>query len=417
MKKHFLFLIGALFTLNIVANINYIDISKISDDAKHLNAFNYIKENVQYYEHRKSEWPFEKPKQEFIDKLHENYATFSSISKKNTELYLLLGDISHYLYNLDDSVYFKNAVSNYNSAIKKSPNDYRSYWFLGFHYALSNEPAKATDNFILAEKLLPKEHPADFWNEYAMATAISNMPSHSIYAMDRAKKILGKAGSFEEQLGETVLKRIEPVDKFKSFKKKEIWSASFEEKSTFISRPLGIKILIDSTWNLKVTDYEKGQTAFLMTPPDLKNKNGKEISYTIAIIMKTASNKESLGDYINDFVSKYATRKKITFSDKYNGMITYEIQDKTMYKTMGGAHLYMIGIERFAPKYPGLLLEKPMNMPVNKTGELSYYEAATSQDRFKGKIFYAILLDCSEDIHEEAITIFKNLFDNQIVIE
>ncbi|MCA6442178.1 MAG: hypothetical protein IM600_02000, partial [Bacteroidetes bacterium] len=148
--------------------------------------------------------------------------------------FLLLGDISHYLYNLDDTAYYGIAVTNYNTAVKASPNDFRCYWFLGYHYALSNVPTKAIDNFIKAQTLLPTDQPADFWNDYAWATAVTNMPSHCIYAMDKVKSISGKQGSFETQLGDNIHKRIVEVDKDNSYKKEDIWSASTGEKTTFV---------------------------------------------------------------------------------------------------------------------------------------------------------------------------------------
>lgn len=414
--------ITTLFFLTLIivqasANVNYIDISKISTNSKLVAAFNFIKDNKQYYDHWTNDWTYDKPKQELITQLHEHYKSFTSLTTKNGETYLLLGDIAHYLYNMDDTAYYNVAVKNYNEAFKNSPKDYRVYWFLGYHYALSNVPTSAITNFIKAERLLPTDQPGDFWNDYAWATAVTNMPSHCIYAMDKVKSISGKEGSFQLQLGETIYKRIIPIDKSNSYDKKDVWTAEQGEKTTFTSRPLGIKILIDSTWNLQIYDYQKNQAMFIMNPPTIANKKGKEIHYTIAILMKTANNNDKLDDYVNNFVSKYSDKKKITFSNKYDKMVAYEMKDKTMYQDIGGGHLYMIGIERNAPKYPGLLLENPVSLPKGNSNEVIYYTASDSKDRFKGKIFYAIMLDSCEDINEQTFAIFKTLFDNQIIIE
>jgi hypothetical protein len=417
MRHTILFLISLLFTLDMFANVNFIDITKISSEEKYVTAFNYIKDNQQYYNHWTNEWTYDKPKAELIKKLQNNYSTFLGLAIKNNELFMLLGDISHYLYNLDDTSYYRLAVSNYKSAIKVSPTDYRGYWFLGYHYSLSNLPTNAIENFLKAQNLLPSEPPSDFWNDYAWATAVANMPSHCIYAMDKVKGILGIAGSFEAQLGQSIYKRIVAVNRDKSYKKDDIWIASKEEKTSFTCRPLGIKILIDSTWDLSIYDYSNRQNAFIINPPTLKNKKGKEIHYTIAIMMKVANDNDKLDDYINNFVSKYPNKSKISFSSKYDKMITYEIRDKTIYQEIGGGHLYMIGIERIAPKYPGLLLENPFSLPNSKTNQVTYYSASDCKDRFKGRIFYAIMLDSCEDINEQSLSIFKTLFDNQIIIE
>lgn len=421
-RNIFILIFLTLLTVQTFANVNYIDIAKISNDSKLVAAFNFVKDNKEYYDHWTNQWNYDKSKEDLISQLRGHYKSFSALTTKNAETYLLLGDIAHYLYNMDDTVfktteYFEKATDNYNSAIKASSSDYRGYWFLGYHYALSNVPTSAIENFFKAEKILPTQQPADFWNDYAWATAVTNMPSHCIYAMDKVKSISGKEGSFQQQLGETIYKRIVPVDKNKSYEKQEIWTASDGDKTTFVSRPLGIKILVDSTWNLQIYDYQNNQAAFIMNPPKIANKKGREINYTIALIMKTANDKDKLSDYINVFVSKYTDKKQIAFSDKYDKIIAYEIKDKTMYQDIGGGHLYMIGIERDRPKYAGLLLENPVSLPKGNSNEITYYQASDSKDRFKGKIFYAIMLDSCEDINEQSFSIFKSLFDNQIIIE
>ncbi len=407
-----------LMAVQVFANVNYIDISKISSDSKLVAAFNFVKDNINYYDHWTNEWSYDKPKEDLTKQLREHFKNFSALTTKNEETYLLLGDIAHYLYNMNDTAYYSIAVTNYAVAVERNPTDYRCYWFLGYHYALSNVPTLAIDNLIKAEKLLPSQQPADFWNDYAWATAVADMPSHCIYAMDKVKSILGKEGSSQQLFGATIYKQIVPIDKNQSYDKEDIWTASQGDKTTFISRPLGIKIIIDATWDLQIYDYQNNQAAFMVNPPTIANKQGKEIHYTVGIIMNAANDNDKLSDYIGNFVSKYSDKKQITFSDKYDRMIAYEIKDKSMYQDNGGGHLYMIGIERNTPKYPGLLFENPATIPpTGNADEATYYTVSDRLDRFKGKIFYAVLLDSCEDIHDQSFSIFKSLFDNQIIIE
>ncbi len=416
MKQAIIILLGTLLSVNAFSNVNHIDISKISSDSNLVTAFNFIKDNQQYYDHWASEWSYDKSKDELKKELKADFSEFSALPTGNEELFLLLGDIAHYLHNLDDTAYYKVAIKNYNLAINANPTDYRPYWFLGFHYALSNVPVKAVENLLKAQTLLPAEQSADFWNEYSWAAYVTNMPSHCIYAMDKVRSITGKKGSFETQFGQAIYKKMIPVDKDKSYNKQDLWVSSKGEKIAFTSRPLGIKILIDSTWNLSINDYAHHQGAFIINPPALLTKKGQAVPYTIAILMKTAGDSDKLDDYLNKFVSQYPNKHKVAFSDKYDKTVAYEIRDKTMYQNHGGGHLYMIGVERDAPKYPGLLLEDATALPQSNAG-MSYYRASDSKDRFKGKLFYAVMLDSCEDIHEESLAILKTLFDNQIIIE
>jgi hypothetical protein len=416
-RKAIILLVGILLSVNTFSNVNYIEISKISNESKFVNAFNYIKDNQQYFDHWTNEWNYDKSPKELIKNLRESYAMFSSVPTKDEELFMLLGDIAHYLYNLNESDYYQLAVNNYNSAIAINPNDYRAYWFLGFHYVLSNVPTLGIDNFLKAQQLLPAKQPADFWEEYAWATAATNMPSHCIYAMDKARSISGTPGRFESQLGPEIHKRIIDVNKDIFYKKEDLWSTSKGEKIAFTCRPLGIKILVDSTWKLSVYDYKNHQSAFVLNPPAIKSEKGKIINYTIAIIMKVANLTDELGDYINTLNPKCSNENKIAFSDKYNKMVAYEIKDNEIYKEMGGGHIYMIGIERNSPMYPGLLLENPATFPDGNKGEVAYYTVKDNKGRFEGKIFYAIMLDSCEEINEQSLAVFKTLFNNQIVIE
>lgn len=417
MKKTGLFLLTLLFSKIVFSNINFIDINKITVEDECTKAFYSIKDNQEYYNHWASEWKYNKTREELIKLLKDSYIKFSNLESKNSELFLLLGDISQYLHNLNESSYFETAINNYKAAIKGSPTDYRIYWFLGYHYALSNKLNDAIENFNISEKLLPKDQPSEFWNDYAWTTAVGNMPSHSIYAMDKVRRIAGNKGSFEIQLGETIRKRIVDVDKDNAYKKEEIWSASSGAKWAFISRPLGIKILVDSTWQLSTTDYKNRQGAVVIRPPRIKGKSGKEVGYTIAMIMKVANESDNLESYLNMFAPASSNKTKKIFSGKYENLVAYEIKDPAMYPEMGGSHLYLIGIERTEPQYPGLVLESPMSFSNGNKQGLTYYRANDSMNRFKGKIFYAVMFDSCEDIFDKSFPLCKEFFENQVLIE
>jgi hypothetical protein len=408
--------------VQVIANVDYIDISKISSESNLVIAFNFIKSNKHYYDRWTNEWSHDKSKKDLIDQLRNHYNSFSALPTKNVETYLLLGDIAHYLFNMEDDEYYYIAVNNYKEAMKKNPKDYRAFWFLASHYIHSGESILAIENFKKAEKLLPSKQSSDFWNDYAYIAAQANMPTHSIYAMDKVKGITGEDGIFQQRLGETIYQRIISVDKEQFYEWDDIWIyPEIQDKRLFISRPLGIKVQLDTAWNVNITNYKDKQTGFIIYPPTIANRNGKDILYTVLVMMKTADKNETLDDFINRVTSKHPVKKKITYSDKYDKMIAYEIINKTFYQNMGGAHMLFIGIERDEPEYPGLLLEIPFEPPKtsqgNNSDRLTFWRPIPSKDRFKGKIFYIIVLDTCEDIYKQTLPVFKSLFDNQIIIE
>jgi hypothetical protein len=321
---------------------------------------------------------------------------------------------------MHDTIYNSLAVNNFNEAIKSNPKDYRAYWFLAQHYALSTHSILAIENFKKAEKLLPSKQPADFWKDYTWAATVASMPSHSIYAMDKAKSISGEKIIFSQQLDEVFYKRIIPANKNQSYEMKNIWAIDEEEdKIILTSKPLGIKIQLDSAWDLSIYDYKNNSAALLITLPPIANKKGHGITCNIVTVMTTADDSDKLEVYTKRFASDsdYPNKKKIPFSNKYEKIIAYEIIDKTKYQNIGGGHMYVIGIERNEPKYPGLLLEMPKNLPAREnSSEIAYYTPSSNMSRFKGKMFYLTMLDCCEDIHEQVFPIFKSFFD-KIIIE
>jgi hypothetical protein len=417
MIKRLLILAFAFSSATCFANLEYIDIRKISGEEKYLRAYTYLKENQRYYRNWSPDWTFDKPKSGFIRSLRDCYTLFSTISPKNEELFLLLGDISDYRYNLDDSLSYYKAIENYDSAIAQSPDDYRGYWFLGEHYSGSNGPVLAIENFFKAEKLLPADQPADFWGSYAFATMAANMPSHCLYGMNKEKTILGKPGYFETKLGPTVYARFQKLDPNKDYKNTDIWNLQKADRWTFIARPLGISLSVDSTWKLSVFGYKDHGSAFMITPDGIANQAGKTITYTIAVIMKDAGPKDNLADYAESFIEKYPDKTRISLFPKYEHSIAYEIKDKSMYQEIGGAHFYIIGVERSDPAYPGLLLEDAQTVPKSQSGKMAFYRPGPVQARFPGRIFYVILLDSCEDIFEKSSTLFKEMFEKNIRIE
>ena len=68
--------------------------------------------------------------------------------------------------------------------------------------------------------------------------------------MDKAKSILKEPSYFEEQLGQTIYNRIIPVKSDSVYNNIDIWSASKGDLISFVCRPFGIKLLIDSTWQI-----------------------------------------------------------------------------------------------------------------------------------------------------------------------
>ena len=353
-----------------------------------------------------------------IQRLSKLITNIHALNPQTTETYLLQGDIGHYMYNLDNQESFKVAVENYEKAIESAPGDYRGYWFLGNHYSMANVPLKAMQNLTLAESKVQGKAAVEFWNSYGLAANLANMPSHCIYAMDKVTEQLGSAGYLETAIGQSLMERFVTMKIASTYENKDLWYAQKADKMEFTSRPLGMMLRIDSTWNVSVYKYEKRSTGFVILPPKLNGLKGIDIGYTIAILFRLPTETETLESYISKLYDKQKGKvSEINFSTKYEKIKAFEIVDKTMYTNRGGGHMYLIGVERDVPRYPGLLFEQPEKPVPSKAGELQYFHPGKINDRFKSRIFYSFILDTCEDIHEASLEVFKKLFETDVLIE
>ncbi len=415
MKSKILLLFTILSVLSVSGNINHIKLDKIPDFEKYVDRFSFLIVNQEYYNHWQPEWKFEVSKESVVDELEACFKIFEALPPNNTEVCLLLGDIAHYLYNLDEHTYHQHAVDYYTLAAEVAPDDYRTFWFMANHFALSGELAYSIELYQKSQQQLPENEPAAFWEDYSFATALANMPSNCLYAMDRSKAISGKRGYFETELGESVSGRILPVSRDSSYRFDDLWTVAGEDTLSFISRPLGMKVMIDTSWQIQLYDFSDKKSAVMFSPPSITSATGSEITYTIALIARVAERDVNLKEYVESFISEYPDRNEYDLTNKYPGILSWEMRKKDMYAELGGAHLHMAGIKRTRPEYPGLLLEEPTTMPLST--EIAYFRASSSLDRFHGDIFYVFILDACEDIYPEALKVFRDLLENQIVLE
>jgi len=416
MKKT-LFCLLLLLPLSISANIDNIDLAKLTAKQDFSKEIQFLKVNEKYVDHWSMEWNYAVSRVSLVKGLKNALKVFAAQSEGNLEQNLLLGDIALYLYNLNEQPYYEIAEKYYLKAIELAPNNYRPRWFIANLYANSNVQDKAIANFLMAQKILPVKTPATFWEQYAFAAATANMPSSCIYAMEQAKSILGHPSGFELKLGLHIHSLIQPVQSDSNYTNRDIWSYQDGKKVTFTSRPLGMKLSVEPQWQLDLGDFTNGKTAFTIVPDTAKNSSGTNITYTIAGIMKVTTEVDNLSDYVNSLMMDGSEKKRIHFTDKYPDVVAWEIKDKATYEDFGGAHMYLIGIKRRMPEYPGLLLEQPAMLQPSKSGEIEYFRASGSRSRFGGVIFYVFILDACEDIFPKADAVFRDFIEKEVTIE
>lgn len=414
-----LFLVSFLLLTSLAwGNIHFIDIHRITKDEKQLLVFNDIKEKSIYCDHFSFEWNYEISMDELVSTLKSAYALFSTNSAKNEENQLLLGTLSHYLYNLDITEFHKKAITHFQQAQKLKKSDYRAYWFLGVHYSSSTWVQAGINEFEKAEPFLPNPVSADFWESYAYASSLAAMPSHTCYAMEKSKAITGRPGNFEQTLGPFNRGLIKPTPLSATLSEKELWKGDWADSLVITSRPLGVQVKVDTTWGIQPYPYENNASALLLFPPKLVGPKGDSISYTIAMIINTNKSYTSVEEFAKIFTQDQKGKiKPIRLEKKYKNCVAYEINDPSTYAHMGGARYYMYAVERDMPAFPGMALETKSDVEMTSGGEISYFTPTEVQNRVEGKIYYLFLLDTCNDIHNKSYANFLQLIKKDLIIE
>jgi hypothetical protein len=403
--------------LSLFGNIHYIKFDKIPDNQKYKEQIDFLIKNEQYFNHWSQSWNYPITKDSLISELKTCFVTFSEIDFNSIELKLLLGDIAHFLYNLDVQTFNDKAINFYKTAEQIDSTDYRVFWFLGNHYCMSNQINQSIDNYFKAKKILPSEEPPEFWEQFAFATALSNMNSNCIFAMARVKQITGSQGVFETQMGKSIMERLKDTNPDLKYLNKDLWYAVKGNPYSLISRPLGIMVKVDTTWQINPMDYDNHVTALVIMPPRIKSKSGKEIGITIAILARVVTSNDDLDDLVQKMSAQFPKKKTIHFSEKYDNIISYDLTNKNLYQDRGGARGIIIGFQRSCPPYPGIILERPVSLVADNHQVASYFKFTPTLNRFKQPIQYVIMLDTCEEIYTESIQVLQNLFENQLLIE
>lgn len=415
-----IFLIGVLCSCSlspVCADVLYLDTAYLPKTEQFKTDFDYLRLNRAYVRHWSPNWTFPVERRELIARLLMMHAGYGAISPKNTEMELFLGDIAHYLYNLKQDAYGDSAVMHYKAALLSDPADYRIYWFWGSHQAQSTQTDASVASFLQAEKMEPQQKPADFWLACTEAVTYAGMRAHARYALIQASAAKGQDTAEDAGILQDLIERNQRTAKRdSSYTNGELWGRISGNPPVYLSRALGIKLVLDSAWVLSCSGYEKGHADAQIFPSKLLGKSGVLHEYHINLLMKVASDTDKLEAFVTDLLALSPPAERRFFSKKYAGVKAYEMRDSLASSAGKASHKWMVVFERNIPPYPGLALEAPSSLP-GKEGELNYYRLNNELERFPNRLFYAFLFDSPEDSYVPAFRAFKQLLEQQLTLD
>lgn len=402
---------------SIFGKTTYINADKLPVSKENETNFRFVRENEKYVDHWSPQWNYSVEKATLLEGLKAARNFYSGQDASNMEVLLLLGDVSSYMYHLGEVDCLESAAGFYKKASRLDPLDYRSFWFLGNLYVAANDLLNAIPCYKMAQSRLPKSEPADFWEQFANAAYLAKMPSTCLFAMDKARVILGRSCEFEKLHGANVRSKIAEVYANRSYSNKELWSYTEGSTVTFWSRPLGMKVDIEPEWELDATDFTGKSATFKMIPDVGTGIPGQEVKFNMSVTARVAAEDEDLRTYLNGLIVADSVNEDVDFPNKYPTMISYEMVDPTKDKERGGTHWYVIGVKRKQPLYPGLSLEQPLSTSDKESVDTEAKISDSFKSRFAGTIFYAVILETPEAVFPTAKRTFWDLFANRLLLE
>ncbi|WP_231133355.1 hypothetical protein [Capillibacterium thermochitinicola] len=360
------------------------------------------------------EWNYATPKEDVIALITSGYkllAEHAALHPDNGELYLLMGLLAHYGYQLDLEEFYQLAEDAYTKAAALDPGDFRPRWFMAMHRIKAIQVVEGMEVLLaIAAAHQPAELPPEFWEDYAYAAVLASMPSHAVMALTYAHEILGYAGYMERLLGQIVQNRFLPLPAEASVDNEKLWQFYADETGfKLVNRLFGFSLTIPAEWDVRVGPMQNRSVAVLVKPP---GKRGFQGSVLPSILL--FARRPEVGETLDDFLSTVLGGQAVRELGSMDGRKTYELETPELYPAEGGGYCYVTGDQRTAPRFPGILLEEPRDVPRQGEG-VHYYAAGPVYRRFDGEIYYLLLLDTALSVKEEALRDYQQVLAGLVI--
>jgi hypothetical protein len=398
-------------------HLEHINLDRLPQDVYFLNNMAKMKELEPYVEDWVYEWNFKIGKDEVINeikKLHLEIDRYLENDSSNGELFLYSGLVAHYAYNLDLQEYWELAEANLLKAKELMKNDFRPDWFLGLHYVKSEQAKEGMNLFLNIASERDIENGL-FWEDYAFSAYSSQMLQNTVMGLDKAKEIHRKDSQYEKLFGKKIRKKFVVPGNNSKLEVKKLWTLSKSDSLiNFACFPLGYKLSVPLHWRVQPFPYQKRTAGFYIEIEPIKGIKGDVIS-TMTIFAHVAKKKESIEDFMKKFVKSDFDLNEYELDLGLNEF-SYVYTDSNVYSEEGGARVLLACFERDEPKYSGVKLEEPRELSNTSSG-VQYYGLDTDKvfSRFKGRLFYVIVLECSESIFDKSLSEFNRTLKSFVV--
>ncbi len=394
--------------------------SKLPKDLAFRKAVEHLGNEIELVDTWHSEWNYSIPKEQVVKEVEELLSTTDSFIRSGgsgLEIRLFRALLKHYLYNLEALHSEKDIVNDLEALKKEFPKDNRPGWLLGVHYMQANRSIEAVNEF---EKIVhgaaAEDLDGSLWYDCAEAAYLAAMPSRATWALSNAYGAQRKALLQRDELYKFIeAKRKVPSTNERILSKTLYHATRLEDYVALVSRPFGLWIPLKFDWQAQLGDCENGSTFVALKPTALKSERGTTITYRIGI-QCYASNSGSFDSFVAKEKASFKNTAAVTNISAKLPFVAYEWVDPQLYSSVGGGHGYVFFLERAEPPISGLDLERiPNEAKPTQENKVQYFSLVDFYDRFRGRIYYKIILDTCNDIFEGASVEFRWFLDNLII--
>ncbi len=409
-----LFIFALLSSVTTSAQLAEIDRAKLPQDQRTQAAYSNLASVEPLARNWSPDWTSSIPKPQVVSTVSASVADFRAVQSSapdNAELLLATGLAAHYAYNLDVETDYEIAEQSLKRAGQLSPTDFRADWFLGMHYCQATEQKKGMEMLLAIEDKTPAgKLPVDFWDDYITCALVSNLPAHTLRAINRAES-LGAPASKYASFAAIVQKRYTSTDVNSTYASRDVWRAEHNDNDIrFQSALCGVAFTARPDWRVDLADFTNGNCLATIEMGPYTGTTGKGTP-SMLLLTRSPKPEEDLKGFVRSFLKKYPLAKEITAAScPATDCVEFEIVTDAIYKGGGGGHMLAIGFAAKPPEFPGLLFEQIDPPPSATTGEAgAYYRVSRVLTRLPGTLYTLVILDSNAQIFEPASADFQFL--------
>lgn len=387
---------GCSYSFAAVSDINFEKLDGISraDDVKKNMA------DLEPLAHEWShEWKHAVPKEQAIDLAKKTVQMIDDMIKDKpdlSELLILKGIAAAYAYNLDLREYTAIAEKSFKAAQALAPEDIRPLWFLGKHLTQSARSGAGVQAIHeVFKKNKSEDLPPRFFEDYAFCAYMAAMPSSALMGIKFSERKTPSSNPIVKTLKDTLESKMMIPSKTQAYDYKTVWSAeTITDGVRFTNRMFGFYFTIPGNWQIGFGNVKNGKCGVNL---ELPGKKGA--SPGIRIAAEIVDDKLSPEDFVRKHLAAEFNFQPLLNEFKLPGASVFEGKYS---KKRQKAYALAIGLIRHEPEYPGIALEHPSELPLNKQGDPQFFTARKFFARFKRPIAYMIMLDAPESVYPAA---------------